>query len=216
MIQRIYEQASKALKLDKLIVATDDERIEAHINHFGGRVMMTSGDHRNGTERCGEVISRLSQQYDFVINIQGDEPFISPIQIDLLAGSLEQQNQLATLVKHETDETYFNNLNTIKVVFTKNHQALYFSRSPIPKFKISEDFSGFHKHIGIYAYRTDVLKEINALSPSPLELSESLEQLRWLENGYQIKVFETEVDSHSIDSPEDLERVLASHQMLSQ
>ena len=209
MIQRVYEQTSQAKKLDDLLVATDDDRIATHVNGFGGKVMFTSDQHQNGTERCGEVMARSSEQYDFVINIQGDEPFISPFQIDLLAESLEPAIELATLVKQESDKTLFQDPNIIKVIFGKDHSALYFSRSPVPLFKNPREYNGFYKHIGIYAYRSDVLSDINQLAPSSLELAESLEQLRWLENGYEIRVIETFEDSFSIDTPEDLERVIS-------
>lgn len=208
MIQRVYEQAAKSQRLEDLIVATDDDRIAAHVRYFGGKVKLTAEKHQNGTERCGEVVSHLTEQYDFIINIQGDEPFISPNQIDLLADSLSSEIELATLVKQEKDISLFEDPNIIKVVFSKDNLAHYFSRSPIPLFKNKEDYNGFYKHIGIYAYRTDVLQKINQLPPSSLELAESLEQLRWLENGYKINVVETLEDSHSIDAPEDLEHVL--------
>ncbi len=208
MIQRVYEQAAKAKMLDDLLVATDDQRIASHASDFGGKVMLTSDKHQNGTERCGEVLSNSSVHYDFVINIQGDEPFISPIQIDLLADSLSSEVELGTLVKQEKNRLLFEDPNIIKVVFSKDSFAHYFSRSSIPLFKNKEDYHGFYKHIGIYAYRTDVLQKINQLPLSTLELAESLEQLRWLENGYKVKVVETLQDSHSIDSPADLERIL--------
>lgn len=204
MIQRVYEQASKSNSLSDLIVATDDDRIFDHVSGFGGRVVMTLSKHKNGTERCGEVINSLAESYDFVINIQGDEPFISPDQIDLLCSGLTKDVELATLVKHETDPDQFTNPNCVKVVFDTSDTALYFSRSAIPNFKNSTDYDGFFKHIGIYAYRNDILKSIVHLPPTALELAESLEQLRWLENGYKIKVFETTEESHSIDTPEDL------------
>lgn len=209
MIQRVYEQAAKSTSLTDLIIATDDQRIYDHVDDFGGNVMMTSFGHKNGTERCGEVVSKLEREYDFVINIQGDEPFISPQQIDTLATSLDRETELATQVKFETDQDLYESPNEVKVVFDSSKTALYFSRSPIPMVKNPADFQGFYKHVGIYAYRLPVLNEIIGLPASPLELSESLEQLRWLENGYRISIVETNEDSISIDSPEDLERVLS-------
>ena len=207
MIQRVYEQASYSTELNDLIVATDDKRIFDHVKAFGGKVILTSPEHNNGTERCAETIDLLNQSYDFVINIQGDEPFIKPEQIDLLGQGLKGETKLATLVKFEIDRELYDSPHEIKVTISNQGKALYFSRSPIPHFKNKLDFDGFYKHIGIYAYRADVLKEIVRLSPSRLELAESLEQLRWLENGYEIEVVETHEDSHSIDTPEDLERV---------
>ncbi len=208
MIQRVFEQASKAQYLHHLIVATDDTRIADHVNNFGGQVEMTSSNHQNGTERCAEILSNSIEDYDFVINIQGDEPYITPNQIDLLSKSLNLDIELATLVKRESNRILFEDPNIIKVVFDNQLAAKYFSRSTIPYYKNNEDYSGFYKHIGIYAYRADILPKICRLKPSPLELAESLEQLRWLENGYDIKVFETLEDSLSVDVPEDIERIL--------
>ena len=208
MIRRVYEQASLSSCLDSVLVATDDQRIFDEVRNFNGQVLMTSTNHRNGTERCGEVLQVMGSKYDFIINIQGDEPFISPTQIDLLAASLEPAIELATLVKKEYDTSLFEDPNTVKVVCDNSNAALLFSRSPIPAAKNPGDFTGFLKHIGIYAYRVDILEEINKLEASPLELTESLEQLRWLENGYKIRVIETREESISIDTPEDLIRVL--------
>ena len=208
MIQRVYEQALQSSHLNDLVVATDDDRICQHIKAMGGKVMMTSSQHTNGTERCGEVLEKASGEYDFVINIQGDEPFISPAQIDLLASQLTTEVELATQVKFVSDWELFDDPHEIKVVFSRQGEALYFSRSAIPLPKNREDFRGFYKHIGIYAYRADVLQDIVKLPASQLERQESLEQLRWLENGYSIRVVETFEESYSIDTPEDLARVV--------
>jgi 3-deoxy-manno-octulosonate cytidylyltransferase (CMP-KDO synthetase) len=212
MIQRVYEQASKVL--DMVYVATDDERIFNAVKAFGGRVMMTSPGHSSGTDRCAEAISRVEQelgeQFDVVLNIQGDEPFIEPQQISLLMECFEQpQTQIATLVKTTllTDEVF--NPNRPKVVVGSNQQALYFSRSPIPFIRGAEKedwprSAKFYLHIGLYAFRKEVLLEVTHLPQSALEKAESLEQLRWLENGFHITVRTTTYDSFGIDTPEDL------------
>ena len=212
MIQRVYEQASKVL--DWVYVATDDERIFRAVKEFGGRVTMTSTSHSSGTDRCAEAVSRvekeLGEQFDVVLNIQGDEPFIEPQQISLLMECFEQpQTQIATLVKIASlpDEVF--NPNRPKVVLGSDQQALYFSRSPIPFIRGAdkEDWFGsaiFYLHIGLYAFRKDVLLEITKLPQSFLEKAESLEQLRWLENGFHIAVRTTVYDSFGIDTPEDL------------
>jgi 3-deoxy-manno-octulosonate cytidylyltransferase (CMP-KDO synthetase) len=212
MIQRVYEQASKVL--DMVYVATDDERIFKAVKEFGGKVIMTSTGHSSGTDRCAEAISRVEQElgehFDVVLNIQGDEPFIEPQQISLLMECFEQpQTQIATLVKIAslTDEVF--NPNRPKVVLGSNQQALYFSRSPIPFIRGAEKedwlrTAKFYLHIGLYAFRKDVLLEITRLPQSALEKAESLEQLRWLENGFHIAVRTTTYDSFGIDTPEDL------------
>jgi 3-deoxy-manno-octulosonate cytidylyltransferase (CMP-KDO synthetase) len=212
MIQRVYEQASKVL--DRVYVATDDERIFKAVKEFGGRVTMTSTSHSSGTDRCAEAVTRvekeLGEQFDVVLNIQGDEPFIEPQQISLLMECFEQQQtQIATLVKIASlpDEVF--NPNRPKVVLGSDQQALYFSRSPIPFVRGAdkEDWFGsaiFYLHIGLYAFRKDVLHEITKLPQSALEKAESLEQLRWLENGFRIAVRTTTYDSFGIDTPEDM------------
>jgi len=212
MIQRVYEQASKVLNM--VYVATDDERIFTAVKEFGGRVIMTSTSHSSGTDRCAEAISlveqELGEQFDVVLNIQGDEPFIEPQQISQLMECFEQpQTQIATLVKIASlpDEVF--NPNRPKVVLGSNQQALYFSRSPIPFIRSSEKedwlrSAKFYLHIGLYAFRKDVLIEITHLPQSSLEKAESLEQLRWLENGFHIAVRTTTYDSFGIDTPEDL------------
>ena len=214
MIQRVYEQAMKAKSLSKVIVATDDERIFKHVQSFKGEVMMTSDVHLSGTDRCAEVINQLSSQaFDAVVNIQGDEPFIDPSQIDSVVGVLKrQQFMIATLVKRIYTEGVILNPNIVKVVFSSEGKALYFSRSPIPYLRnspVDEWLSKgeFYKHIGLYAYKSSVLREIALLPPSRLEQLESLEQLRWLENGYAIGIAETDLETIGIDTPEDLLKV---------
>jgi len=213
MIQRVYEQASKAKLLSAVLVATDDARIHDHVVHFGGNVLMTSTEHQTGTDRCAEVTSQL-KHVDVVINIQGDEPFIEPEQIDLLASLFSNdETQIATLVKRiETEEDLYSD-TVVKVVRAANGKALYFSRAAIPHLRSVGRHEvlqkgTFYKHIGIYAYRAEVLRTLAALPQSPLEKAESLEQLRWLENGFSIQLAETEHESNSVDTPEDLERLL--------
>lgn len=213
VIQRVYEQVSGIL--DDTYVATDDERIETAVKLFGGKVIMTSPNHKSGTDRCYEAMKKVNGDFDVVVNIQGDEPFIQPLQISVLKRCFEDAaTQIATLVKPFAASASFaelENVNSPKVVLDKNGYALYFSRSVIP-YQRNEERSNwlknhtYYKHIGLYAYRCDTLKEITALPQSPLELAESLEQLRWLENGYKIKVGICDVETIGIDTPYDLER----------
>tara|TARA_B110000046_G_C12985697_1_gene395510 strand:- start:526 stop:1272 length:747 start_codon:yes stop_codon:yes gene_type:complete len=213
MIQRVYEQAKKSKKLDDLVVATDDQRIFAEVKRFGGSVVMTAKHHKNGTERCLEVAQSLNPQ--FVVNIQGDEPFIHPDQIDSLCTVISVDTDLVTLIKRIKDPEDLENSNLVKVVTSLDDHALYFSRSPIPfdrsliKAPTLPMNKIFWKHIGIYAYRTEVLSQIVKLKESALEKMESLEQLRWLENGYKIKTAETHFESMGIDTPEDLDHLIA-------
>ena len=213
MIQRVYEQAKKSKKLDDLVVATDDQRIFAEVKRFGGSVVMTAKHHKNGTERCLEVAQSLNPQ--FVVNIQGDEPFIHPDQIDSLCTVISTDTDLVTLIKRIKDPEDLENSNLVKVVTSLDDHALYFSRSPIPfdrsliKAPTLPMNKIFWKHIGIYAYRTEVLSQIVKLKESALEKMESLEQLRWLENGYKIKTAETHFESMGIDTPEDLDHLIA-------
>ncbi len=210
MIKRVYQQAKKCEELSQVIVATDHSIIFDHVNDFGGAVCMTSDLHPSGTDRCYEVLSKQATRYDYVINIQGDEPFIAPQQIELLASMLDGKTELATLIKRLESQEQLLNPNLVKVIFNKHHEALYFSRSPIPYWRGKEtDWvhqHHYYKHIGLYAYRTDILEKITQLKPSTLERAESLEQLRWLENGYKIKVAETSLETVGIDTPEDLEQ----------
>jgi 3-deoxy-manno-octulosonate cytidylyltransferase (CMP-KDO synthetase) len=215
MIQRVYAQASKAKSLDRVIVATDDERIQQHVQAFGGEVMMTSSDHLNGTERCGEVLQNLDESYDLVFNIQGDEPFIKPAQIDQLASVFDRDEvQIATLAKEIKFKKELIDPSIIKILFDNHGQALYFSRAAVPFVRDlpESDWIGnhtFYKHICFYGFRTSILQEVIKLKPTPLELAESLEQLRWMESGYKIHIGVTELDSQSIDTPEDLEKLVS-------
>ena len=212
MIQRVYEQALKATSLKLVIVATDDERIVEHVKTFGGDVMLTESDHQSGTDRCSEVVRRLDG-FDIAINIQGDEPYIDPFQIELVASCFQdEQTQIATLVKKIDDYKELFNNNTPKVVLNSAMDALYFSRHTIPFLRgISvENWLAHHtyyKHIGIYGYRCQVLKALARLPVSSLEKAESLEQLRWLENGYRIRTAETTVETIAIDEPQDLQKL---------
>ena len=214
MIQRVYVQAKKSKSLAKVVVATDDERIAQHVKRFGGEYVMTAVNHPSGTDRCFEALQKASGNFKYVINIQGDEPFIDPSQIDLLADTLKDgKTELATLVIPVDSHELLFNEGEVKVTVNSNMEALYFSRMVIPYIK-GVDQKEWHKHfnyyrhVGMYAYRSDLLEELTKLKPSALEKAESLEQLRWLENGFKIKVAVTHHDSHCIDTPEDLERVL--------
>lgn len=213
MIQRVYEQAKKSKQLDDLVVATDDQRIFEKVKSFGGSVIITGNHHKHGTERCLEVAKSLRAQ--FVVNIQGDEPFIQPEQIDELCSIISPDTDLATLIKRIKDPSDLENPNLVKVVKSLDDYALYFSRSPIPfdrsmnKVPTLPSKKIYWKHIGIYAYRTEVLSQIVKLEESALEKMESLEQLRWLENGYKIKTAETHFESTGIDTPEDLDHLIA-------
>jgi 3-deoxy-manno-octulosonate cytidylyltransferase (CMP-KDO synthetase) len=210
MVQRVYEQVSKASSIDKVVVATDHSEIFEHVKGFGGEVVMTSPDHQSGTDRCAEVLEYFPK-FEYIINIQGDEPFIDPIQINLISSLLDGKTELATLAIPIREEEILFSPNSVKLVFDKEGKAIYFSRNPIPFIRNYErnewiTQGRFFKHIGMYAYRADILKLITSLPQSSLEISESLEQLRWIENGYQIKVSVTDIDSLGIDTPEDLQR----------
>lgn len=214
MIQRVYEQCQKSSKLDKVIVATDDQRILDHLQSFGAEGIMTSQNHTSGTDRCGEVAIKFPD-FDILINIQGDEPMIDPTQIDLLCTCFEKKDtQIATLVKKVDSQEELFNENTPKVILNKNHEAVYFSRQTIPFLRGKEkniwlNEHTFYKHIGIYGYRSETLSEIIKLPQSSLELAESLEQLRWIENGFSIQCAITNKESLAIDTPADLNKLLA-------
>ncbi|MEQ8358565.1 MAG: 3-deoxy-manno-octulosonate cytidylyltransferase [Cytophagales bacterium] len=214
MIQRVYEQAKKCSGFEKVIIATDDQRIQNEALRIGAEVIMTSEDHPSGTDRCFEAYEKSGFNGDFIINIQGDEPFIDPGQLEALIDILDPQKvELATLAKKITDPGRLIDANSVKVVFDKNWDAIYFSRHPIPFNRDEPEISNwlshndYFKHIGIYAYRSDVLKAICKLERSNLEISESLEQLRWIENGFKIKLAFTDLESPNIDSPADLEKL---------
>lgn len=208
MIQRVYTQARQCKLFDEVIVATDDQRIYDHVSLFG-KVMMTSDTHKNGTERCAEILEKLDTKYDIVINVQGDEPFIDPHIFEPLILSFQNKNvQIATLCNHFEDESEVPQPSVIKVCRDINDFALYFSRSIIP-YKREPIEIDYYKHIGIYAFRTDVLLQVVQLPSAQLEQAESLEQLRWLYNGFKIKVLETEYESISIDTPLDIDKLKA-------
>ncbi len=225
VIQRVYEQVKSVL--DDVYVATDDVRIEEVVKSFGGHVIMTSVDHRSGTDRCYEAYIKVNQEFDVVINIQGDEPFIQQSQIEALKSCFEDATtDIATLVKPFTTANTLvelENPNSPKVVVSPDHSALYFSRSVIPYLRgvDKEEWLAkhtFYKHIGLYAYKADVLKEITSMEQTPLEVTESLEQLRWLENGLKIRVAETAIETIGIDTPEDLQKAeeFLKHQQIKQ
>lgn len=216
VIQRVYEQVAGCF--DELYVATDDDRIASAVKAFGGNVVMTSEDCKNGTERCLDAYKRLGIECDVIVNIQGDEPFIQPKQVNALMACFDTEGtDIATLVKPFEVADGLERLecpNSPKVVFNEKGYALYFSRSVVPylrgvvKEKWLENHT-FYKHLGVYAYRTDILEALTTLPQSPMEKAESLEQLRWLENGYKIKVGITDIETVGIDTPEDLERAKA-------
>jgi 3-deoxy-manno-octulosonate cytidylyltransferase (CMP-KDO synthetase) len=213
VIQRVYEQVTTVL--NEAYVATDDERIYNKVQEFGGRVVMTSPNHKSGTDRIEEAVQKIGTDADIIINVQGDEPFIHPSQIEALIKCFDDPTtQIATLGKpfdNDADISLLDNPNSPKIVVDNNSFALYFSRSVIPFIRGVEhnQWLGkypFLKHLGIYAYRTQVLHEITRLPQSSLELAESLEQLRWLQNGYRIRVGTTNIETVGIDTPEDLQR----------
>jgi 3-deoxy-manno-octulosonate cytidylyltransferase (CMP-KDO synthetase) len=219
MIQRTYEQALKANSLSKVVVATDDERIFKHIINFGGNVLMTSPLHLSGSDRCNEAIQLIHKEnasaiYDVVINVQGDEPFIKPEQINLLANCFKNtETRIATLVKKINSVQDLFNPGIAKVLLNKKSEAICFSRQAIPYIRQVQETEWlnhftFYKHIGIYGYRTEVLEDICRLPSSLIENAEALEQMRWIENDYKIKVAETEFDSLAIDTPDDLKKLL--------
>ena len=222
IVERVYRQVEKAVS--DVVIATDDSRIASAVEAFGGRVVMTSTEHRSGTDRCYEALQKVGGNYDIVINVQGDEPFIDPEQIKSLIACFDNPDtEIATLVKPFSAEDGIDalqNPNSPKVVVSKDMRALYFSRAVIPYLRGIEpeewlQHHTFYKHIGIYAFRSKTLGEVTSLPQSSLEVGEKLEQLRWLENGYRIGVGITTIETIGIDTPEDLARAeayLASHQ----
>ncbi|WP_428658060.1 3-deoxy-manno-octulosonate cytidylyltransferase [Runella sp.] len=229
MIQRVYEQASKAKCLSEVIVATDDERILEHVHSFGGKAVMTHPDHPSGTDRCWEAylsvrgkgqkakgnssLSHVTMPPDYIINIQGDEPFVASEQIDELGAVLDGNVELASQMIPVSDHEVLFDMGEAKVIVNQAFEAIYFSRQVLPFLK-GVDPKEWHKHhtyyrqVGMYAYRSDILEKITQLPVSDLEKAESLEQLRWLQNGYKIKMALTSYESHCIDTPEDVEKVL--------
>ena len=214
MIQRVYEQAKKASALHHVVVATDDHRIADAVREFNGEVIMTSSEHPSGTDRCLEALQKQEINFDVVVNIQGDEPYISPTQIDLILSCFRNENtEIATLVKLIENEKELWSPNKPKVIMDDDDFAVLFSRQCIPYLRDTpkedwlENFN-FYKHIGMYAYRSDILKEITQLKPSRLERAEGLEQLRWIESGYRIKTAITDEEAYAVDTPEDLADLL--------
>ena len=218
MIQRVYEQVIQAV--DEAWVATDDERIASAVRGFGGKAVLTSADHRSGTDRCAEAVQKVTEEtginFEVVINVQGDEPFIHPDQILALQQPFldDPGTEIATLIQKIRESAVLFNPAEAKVALDIHGHALFFSRMPIPMvFKSEEqdwiDKFVYHCHVGIYAYRTDVLQQLSRLPEGLLEKAESLEQLRWLENGYRIKTVLTDHATVGIDTPEDLQRIVA-------
>jgi len=219
MIQRVYEQVQKTKLFHTICVATDDERIKTAVEKFKGKVVMTSPDHKSGTDRCKEAVIHILKYFpvldsDVVINIQGDEPYISPTQIKMLTDCFYDYNvNIATIIKKINNYDELHNPNVVKVVCDQLKKALYFSRSvmpyyrdlPIEEWHLKHDY---FKHVGIYGYKIETLLQITNLKQSTLEKIESLEQLRWLENGYEINVNITDEESYAIDTPEDLQKIL--------
>lgn len=214
MVQHVYERAKQSKLLTETVVATDDQRIYDVVKGFGGNVIITSESCENGTDRCREVIEKHFPEYGVVINIQGDEPYVHPEQIDKLCSLFENENvNLGTLAKqtHSADDIL--NPSRVKVVIDKNMDALYFSRSPIPFFRGKDNSEWgknhtYYKHLGLYGYRKEALLKYNQLKPSELEAAEALEQLKWLENGFKMRVGITEHNSYAIDTPDDLKELL--------
>jgi 3-deoxy-manno-octulosonate cytidylyltransferase (CMP-KDO synthetase) len=213
MIERVYKRALKAKLIDELIVATDDKKIFNEVKRFGGKVMMTSPRHQSGTDRIAEVASKTN--YEIIVNIQGDEPFIPPTNIDkVVAPMLKDRNlNVATLAYRFKDIYEVMDINNVKVVLDVNGFALYFSRSIIPFnrneaiVKLDLNKTKYYKHIGLYAFRKEYLSKFAKMKPSDLEKSERLEQLRIIENGEKIKMVTTTLDSHSVDTRQDLEKI---------
>ena len=209
MIYRVYTQAKKCPMLSKVIVATDNNKIANHVESFGGEVMLTSLKHISGTDRCNEVINNLEERYDVVVNIQGDEPYINPEQISQVINIFsDTQVQIGTLAKSINSIDVILNPNIPKIIFNKNMIAVDFQRVLTDvKTKIQIKKRCFYKHIGIYGYKYDVLSDICKLSPTKNEKDQKLEQFRWLDNGYKIKVSITDIESVSVDTPKDILKI---------
>lgn len=213
MLERVYTQAKKASLLDEVLVATDDDRISKHAKSLGARVIMTSVEHPSGTDRCFEAYSVYGKKFDYIINIQGDEPFLDPAQIDSIAKVCDGTAEIVTqMTKCNSHEVLFDS-GEVKIVLNDKKEALYFSRSVIPHLKGVDEKEwhtkfDYYRHVGMYAYRADILENICKLKISSLEKAESLEQLRWLESGLKISCTETDYDSHCIDTPADISKVL--------
>ncbi|MEX1191112.1 MAG: 3-deoxy-manno-octulosonate cytidylyltransferase [Brumimicrobium sp.] len=207
MIQRVFEGVKNAGLFDKTVVATDDQRIFKHVEGFGGEVVMTKSSHSSGTERCGEVLEKFLG-YDVVVNIQGDEPLVSKLQLKQLLSAFEDDKvEIATLGTSKISTNEYKDPNRIKIVVNHKNDALYFSRSPIPFERSNEDYA-FLRHIGLYGFREKTLRKLVSLQPTSLEKTESLEQLRWLYYGYSIKIVHTLIETPNIDVPEDVDGVI--------
>ncbi len=204
MIQRVFEQAQKSNVLDELVVATDDQRIFDVVKSFGGHVLMTDSNCANGTERCADLLHKINPSFDIAINIQGDEPILNPSQIDQLVNLLHSDFDIATLA-HQLLLEEQSNPNIVKVALDSNGKALAFSRD----FSFIEHISkSIYKHIGLYGFKTDVLHKIVNLQSTPNENFEKLEQLRWLDHGYQINVGITQHCNYAVDVPQDIDKIL--------
>lgn len=210
MIQRVVEQAKSAELVDRVVVATDDERIAEHVGSFGGEWVMTSVDHQSGTDRIAEAVSALRTEADLIVNVQGDEPFIRAEQIDSLVRLFSDASvDIGTLVSPIEEESVLADTDRVKCVRAESGRALYFSRAAVPHVRDGQRSTPAYLHLGMYAYRARVLKEISQLPPSQLEKTEALEQLRWLENGYSIQTSITDFASIGIDRAEDVDRAEA-------
>jgi 3-deoxy-manno-octulosonate cytidylyltransferase (CMP-KDO synthetase) len=214
MIQHVYERVSQCNFISKVIIATDDERIMDAAEKFSSPAMMTSSSHQSGSDRCAEVVKSLSDKYDIVINVQGDEPFIDQTQLFSIIRCFENpETEIATLVKKVQSSEELFNPNVVKVALNELKEALYFSRAAIPfnrnhSMESWMEHHTYYKHIGIYAFKPQILLKLTRLKHSSLEIAESLEQLRWLENGFKIKTEITEKENFAIDTPQDLEKLL--------
>ncbi len=213
MLQRVYEQSKKSASLDHVIIATDDERILHHAENIGAEAVMTSSHHPSGTDRCWEAYQRFQQKFDYVVNIQGDEPFLSPIQIDTLCSVCDGETEIATLQLKVNSEELLWDMGEVKIVSDLNDNALYFSRSVIPFLKNVPQAEwhlhhSYFRHVGMYAFRSDILEKVAGMQVSTLESAESLEQLRWLQNGFTIKLATTTEDSYCVDSEEDAQWII--------
>jgi 3-deoxy-manno-octulosonate cytidylyltransferase (CMP-KDO synthetase) len=217
MIQRVTEQVQLCNSIEEVVVATDDPRIYSHVENIGVRCVMTDSSHASGTDRCLEAFSLINSDADCVINVQGDEPFVDPRQLEALCKLISHPEvSIATLAKKISDAETLHDTSKVKVVVDKHSQALYFSRQAIPYMREADEtvwhsLHDYYKHLGLYAFKSKTLQAVCALPPSSLEKAESLEQLRWLENGYNIHVATTEIESPSIDTPEDLSAVLTRY-----
>ena len=213
MLQRVYEQAKMAKLLNEVIIATDDERILNHVKEFGGIAINTSTEHVSGTDRCYEAYCNYAKHFDYVLNIQGDEPMLNPEQINELCRVADGNTEIATqMIRCKSYEELFDK-GEVKIVLNTTNEAIYFSRSVIPAIKNSDEKEWhlnftYQRHVGMYMYKSTILKEISSLKPTLLEKVESLEQLRWIENGFKIKCIQTNYESHCIDTPQDLEKII--------